>query len=110
MQHHVMILTEASFATTITNTSLPILVHCWAEWSPDCQSTKLMMDELALIYEGRAIIANLHSDENPKVITDYHVLTIPTCILFYTGQEVKRILGSPSIVRYQEAIEEYVRH
>lgn len=105
MQHHVLVLTETSFPSMVLNAPLPILVHFWAEWSPDCQSTKLMMDELALIYEGRALIASVHSDENPSLITDYHVIDIPTCILFSTGQEVKRILGSPCIVRYQEAIE-----
>jgi len=48
---------------------------------------------LAKEYEGKALIAKLDVDENPKTAEKFQVYSIPTVVLLKNGGEVDRIVG-----------------
>jgi len=53
-----------------------------------------MLEQLAKDYAGRVKIAKLNVDENPLTASQYHILSIPTMLLFKNGQMVKPLIGA----------------
>lgn len=52
-----------------------------------------VVEELAEEYEGRVSFAKVNVDENPKIASQYGIMSIPTLILFKDGKPVSNIVG-----------------
>jgi thioredoxin 2 len=85
--------TDATFATEVERSPLPVLLDMWAAWCGPCQRIAPMIDELASEWRGRVRFAKINVDENPATSARYHVRSIPTLLVFKGGQEVDRIVG-----------------
>jgi thioredoxin 1 len=85
---------DASFEGDILKSSTPVLVDFWAPWCGPCRTVAPLMDEFANQYDGKLKIAKLNVDESSQVAMKYQVTSIPTFILFKSGQVADRILGA----------------
>jgi len=70
-----------------------VLVDLWAEWCGPCRRLAPTVEALATEFDGRATIAKLDIDENPKVPERFLVRGIPTLLLFKGGQLAETIVG-----------------
>jgi thioredoxin len=100
--------TDASFATDVLGSSLPVLVDYWADWCGPCKMISPMLEESAARYAGRLSLAKLNVDENPKAPSQYHVRSIPTLMLFKGGQPVATKVGALSKAQLAAFIEENI--
>ncbi|MDH5539868.1 MAG: thioredoxin TrxC [Rhizobacter sp.] len=94
-------LTDANFENVTTKTELPVVVDFWAPWCGPCQAMAPQFERAAQQLKGRALLAKVNSDENPRTAAKYSVRSIPTMVLLQRGSEVKRISGAlqaPQIV------------
>ena len=98
--------TDATFATDVLGSSVPVLVDYWAEWCGPCKMISPMLEESAANYAGRLTLAKLNVDENPKAPSQYHVRSIPTLMLFKGGQPVATKVGALSKSQLAAFIEE----
>jgi thioredoxin 1 len=87
------ILTDATFASTIRDSRVPVAVDFWAQWCPPCGPMARMLAELAGEFEGRLLIAKLNSDENPETTRLYRVMSMPTLLFFDRGALVNSLVG-----------------
>jgi thioredoxin 1 len=85
---------DASFEGDILKSSTPVLVDFWAPWCGPCRTVAPLMDEFANQYDGKLKIAKLNVDESSQVAMKYQVTSIPTFILFKSGQVADRMLGA----------------
>jgi thioredoxin 1 len=85
--------TDESFGTVVTNSSLPVLVDFWAPWCGPCRMVAPVVEDLAKVYEGRAVIAKVNTDENMETAGRLGIMGIPTLILFKGGKEIDRVVG-----------------
>ena len=88
--------TDANFADTVLTSTTPVLVDFWAAWCGPCRMVAPVLDEIAKEKAGSLTVAKVDVDANPGTARDYHVVSIPTLILFKNGQPVKRIVGAKS--------------
>ncbi|MGD6932862.1 MAG: thioredoxin [Candidatus Bathyarchaeia archaeon] len=84
--------TDANFEETIKNNKL-VFIDFWATWCGPCRALAPIIEELAQEYAGKALIGKLDVDENPSTAEKFQVFSIPTMIIFKSGQEVERLVG-----------------
>ncbi len=85
---------DATFAREVLSAPLPVMVDFWAEWCGPCRMIAPTLERLAKEYSGRARIAKLNVDENPRTAAQYQVQGIPTLLLVKNGKVIDRIVGA----------------
>jgi len=89
-------LTDASFEAEVTRANEPVVVEFWAEWCAPCKAMAPALDELAVELGGRAKIAKLQMDDNPKVVGRIGVRSAPTLMIFKAGEPIAMRVGAAS--------------
>ena len=85
--------TDSTFDEVVLKSANPVLVDFWATWCRPCQMVAPILEELTDEYAGKLTIAKLDVDQNQQTAQKYHVMSIPTMIVFKNGQPVKNIVG-----------------
>jgi len=86
-----LIVTDNSFNEVVSTNDL-VLVDFWAEWCGPCKKLSPILDEISS--ETGLLVGKLNVDENPAKMQEYSVHSIPTMVLFKSGQPVKTIVGA----------------
>jgi thioredoxin 1 len=84
---------EAKFDEMVLKAKMPVLVDFWAPWCGPCRMVAPIVEELANEYEGKVSFMKLNVDDNPKIATQYGVMSIPSLIIFKGGQPISNIIG-----------------
>ncbi|MEX0960074.1 MAG: thioredoxin TrxC [Burkholderiales bacterium] len=88
------VLDDASFATQVERSGLPVVVDFWAPWCGPCNMMAPHFERAAAALEPNARLAKLNTDENPATATRFAIRSIPTLILFSNGREIDRRSGA----------------
>jgi thioredoxin 1 len=86
--------TDASFADDVLMSDKPVLVDYWAVWCGPCRMIAPILEEIDATHSDKLTIAKLNVDENPRIASDYGIVSIPTLNVFKGGQVVKQIIGA----------------
>jgi len=84
---------DSNFDQMVLQAETPVLVDFWAAWCRPCLMVAPILEELAEEYSGRISVARMDVDQNPKTASRYHVMSIPTLLLFKNGQPASHIIG-----------------
>lgn len=85
--------TSANFETEVLKAQGPVLVDFWATWCMPCRMQGPAVDKLS---EEGYNVGKLNVDEEGTLAAQYHVMNIPTLIVFKDGAEVDRMVGVQS--------------
>ncbi len=86
-------LTAANFDAVVLRSEVPVLVDFWATWCGPCKQQAPIIEELAKLYAGRAVMSKLDVDRHGRTAQKYNVRSLPTLVLFKDGKVAKRIVG-----------------
>ncbi|MGE5843618.1 MAG: thioredoxin family protein [Syntrophaceae bacterium] len=87
---------DATFARDVLAAVEPVLVFFYSPTCPYCRMLSPVIDELAVKFEGTALIARLNTTVNPVVSSQYGIQGVPTLLLFRGGKLQKRMVGVQS--------------
>lgn len=85
-------LDKTSFDQTISAEN-PTLVDFWAEWCGPCKSMHPIFESLSKKYSN-VRFARVNVDQNQDIAQRFAVQSIPTFIMFKSGQIVDKMMGA----------------
>ncbi len=88
-----MTLSDDNFQSEVLESTQPVLVNFWADWSGSCHMMTPVIQELAADFAGRAKVVRLEVDHNSGVVAQYGVRSVPTFLFFKDGQVVDGVIG-----------------
>ena len=71
-----------------------VVVDCWAPWCGPCRMVAPVIEELAKEMQGKVVFGKLNVDENPLTSTKHQIMSIPTLLIFKSGNLVERLVGA----------------
>lgn len=86
--------TDATFGAVVLRSELPVLVDFTASWCSPCRMIAPVLDEMARELPGRLRIVRLDVDANPETTRAYGVLSMPTLMVFRSGEPVRSLVGA----------------
>ncbi|EKD47114.1 MAG: Thioredoxin [uncultured bacterium] len=98
-----MELTTNNFDENVLKAQGLVLVDFWATWCGPCKLMSPIVDELALELDG-VVVGKVNVDENPDLARQFNILSIPTFIIFKSGQVIEQFSGSMSKDMLKEKI------
>lgn len=88
-----MNVTTENFKQEVLNSDIPVLVDFWASWCNPCKMMIPVVEEIAKEMEGKAKVCKVNIDEESALATQYHVMSIPTFLVFKEGKVVNSTVG-----------------
>lgn len=98
--------TDSNFKADVLDSKLPVLVDFWAHWCGPCKAISPFLEELAKEYHGKMKIGKIDVDANPRITTQYGIMSIPTLIFFKHGKVVNQVSGGLNKHELRRRIEE----
>ena len=89
-------LTEGNFQREVIESSMPVLVDCWAPWCGPCRALGPVIDQLAGRLAGRVKVGKLNVDEAPTIAGRLGIRGVPTLLAVKNGQIIGRQVGAGS--------------
>lgn len=86
MSEHILQINDSDFDEQVLKSEIPVLVDFWAEWCGPCKMIAPILEEIAVEYAGKLIVAKVNIDNNPGTPQRYGVRGIPSLILFKDGE------------------------
>lgn len=85
---------DASFYTEVINASIPVLVDFWAPWCGPCRMVAPVVDAIAEEYQDKVKVVKINTDQNPTTATKYGIRSIPTLMIFISGEKIDTVIGA----------------
>jgi thioredoxin 1 len=102
-----MDVTDATFPDEVLASDVPVIVDFWAPWCRPCGAIEPLLAGIADENAGRVKLVRINLDENFAVASRYGVLSLPTVILFASGEPQETLIGPQSRGRYERAFARY---
>ncbi len=99
-------LNDQNFQKEVLDSELPVLVDFWAEWCMPCRAIAPTIARIAERYEDKLKVGKLNVDHNPGTASAYHIMSIPTLVIFKNGQKMDQIVGDVPIDFIEEKLDQ----
>ncbi len=104
----VNVVNDESFELEVLNATCPYFVDFYADWCGPCKMMAPIIDQLSEEFEGKIKFAKCNIDNNQSVGNKYHIMSIPTMIIFVDGQVMETIVGGTSKKDLADKINEHL--
>ncbi len=104
----VVTLTADNFGSEVLQSVNPVLVDFWAEWCGPCKMIAPILEEIADEQAGSLGVAKVNVDDSPGLAQRFGVMSIPTLILFDSGEPAKRLVGAKGKPQLLEELADFI--
>jgi len=93
----------ATFESEVLASPVPVVVDFWAPWCKPCEAIEPHLTALAQEWGERARLVRVDVDAEPAIASSYGVLSLPTVILFSSGEPKATVYGAQPKARFELA-------
>ncbi|MDO5716092.1 MAG: thioredoxin [Tissierellia bacterium] len=86
-------LNHDNFEQEVLKSEQTVLVDFWADWCGPCKALGPVIDEVAEEMQGQVFVGKVNVDQEQDLAKAYHVMSIPTLVVYKDGKEVNRSVG-----------------
>jgi thioredoxin 1 len=102
-------LNESNFEQEVINSDKPVLVDFWASWCMPCQKLAPIIEEVSKEYNDKVKFAKVNVEKVQSVPQRYGIRSIPTLLLFKSGQVVIQLIGLQPKGNIEKIIEDSLK-
>jgi thioredoxin 1 len=96
--------TDSNFESEVLKSQLPILVDFWGSGCAPCLAIAPHLEVLAKDNAGKIRVGKCNIDSNPMVPTQLEIRSIPTLLMFKSGQVVGQVVGAVPRARIEDLV------
>ena len=85
--------TTDTFDTEVLESDGKVIVDFWAEWCGPCHAVAPLLDQIVEERDGLRLV-KVNIDEEPELARRFGIMSIPTMILFESGEPKAAALGA----------------
>lgn len=85
-------LNASNFESYVIQNEEPIIVDFYATWCGPCRMMEPVLEKFAKGHET-CCIGKVNVDRHPELAEEFHVMSVPTFILFRDGKPETRVSG-----------------
>ena len=86
-------ITTETFDTEVLGSEGPVLVDFWADWCGPCHAVAPVLDQIVQERSDLRLV-KVNIEEEPELARRYGVMSIPTMILFDSGEPKAAAMGA----------------
>ena len=87
-------ITTSQFDAEVLESETPVIVDFWAEWCGPCRAVSPILDQIAEERVDELRVVKVNIDEEPELQQRYGILSIPTIVLFRSGEPAAAAVGA----------------
>lgn len=79
-----------------------VLVDFYADWCEPCKWALPVIEDVLNQLQGKIVLEKIDIDRSPEIAKYFHVMSVPTFVLFHNKEEVWRMRGfdtAPNLFR-----------
>jgi thioredoxin 1 len=86
-------ITDREFNKEVLECEMPVFACFTTGWCHNCFSTCLLADQLVSEYGRQVKFTRIDIERNPEIAERYHIVAVPTILLFKGSNPVNRLVG-----------------
>ncbi|MCT9082528.1 tetratricopeptide repeat protein [Streptomyces fulvoviolaceus] len=102
---------EAGFERDVLqrSTEVPVVIDFWAEWCEPCKQLSPVLEQLAVEYNGRFLLAKIDVDANQMLMQQFGVQGIPAVFAVVAGQALPLFQGAAGLEQIRQTLDQLVQ-
>ena len=87
------------------SSTVPVVIDLWATWCGPCKQLSPVLEQLALEYNGKFVLAKIDVDAEPQISAAFQVQSIPTVFVAIGGQVAPLFQGAQPYPQVKQVID-----
>ncbi len=104
MPTQIVVGTDSNWGQEVEESQVPVMVDFWAPWCGPCRMVSPVIERLAGKYAGKLKVVKVNVDDNQNLAMRFNVMSIPTIMLFKSGQMLDQAIGAAPSEFYEKLL------